>query len=335
MAPPENLKLILEAALLAAGFLWQGLAAIEQQAQPVPVGLAQRTVVVEGWIAGPVADKPRRERFRFRVERLREPDGPWRSYQGSLRLSWYRPLASDPAYGQRWRLAVRVRRPRAFRNPGGFDYAHYLRSRGLAGTGYVRGEPPPERLAGRAGSPVGRTVERMRRRVQEAVAGSAGEAAPLVRALTVGKRDRLDPATWDMLQVIREHPGPFPTRDAGVEAVHSHGYPLAVARWMGTNLVPLEGENGYGWRIDPNQMQALLEDFFRVDAWGAVEHPYGPEIHLLKATESGVLDPDAVLRAEAAGLSTGRVFVHRIQGGHWLNADNPDALVEHFATHLA
>jgi competence protein ComEC len=189
------------AAAVAAGFAWQGVTAIDQRATPFPVGMQGETVQVEGWIAGPVADKPRRRRFRFRVERLRSPDGEWRAYEGGLRLSWYRPVEATPAYGQRWRLAVRVRRPRGFRNPGGFDYARYLRARGLAGTGYVRDDPAPVHLPGSAGSPVRRAVERLRRQVQTAVAAGAGEASPLVRALTVGKRDQLDPATWDMLQV--------------------------------------------------------------------------------------------------------------------------------------
>jgi len=185
----------------AAGFAWQGLAAIGQQADPFPAALEGETVQVSGWIAGPVLDKPRRRRFRFRVARLRLPGGEWQAYGGALRLSWYRPLETAPAYGQRWRLAIRVRRPRGFRNPGGFDYARYLRARGLAGTGYVRDDPAPARLPGNAGNPVRRTVERLRRQVQSAVAAGAGEASPLVRALTVGKRDQLDPATWDMLQV--------------------------------------------------------------------------------------------------------------------------------------
>jgi len=193
--------LFLLLALFAGGFAWQGLTAIQQLGAPFPAHLERQTVQVEGWIAGPVADKPRRRRFRFQVTRLRRPGGEWQPYAGALRLSWYRPLEVAPVYGQRWRLSVRVRRPRGFRNPGGFDYARYLRSRGLAGTGYVRQAPAAERLAGQGGNPVRAAVEGLRRRVQAAVAADGGATAPLLRALTVGKRDQLDPATWDLLQV--------------------------------------------------------------------------------------------------------------------------------------
>ena len=74
-------------------------------------------------------------------------------------------------------------------------------------------------------------------------------------------------------------------------------------------------------------MEALLRDFFRTDAWPAVEGAHGPRIHLIQATESSILTPEAVARAENAGHATGRGAVHRVEGGHWLNADNPDALV--------
>ncbi|HKJ70186.1 MAG TPA: DNA internalization-related competence protein ComEC/Rec2 [Gammaproteobacteria bacterium] len=189
------------AAALCAGFWWQGLTAIGQQAHPFPAGWERQTVRVEGRIAGTVSDRGRRRRFRFRARRLRGPHGRWRPYHGLLRLSWYRPVPRRLAYGQRWSLSVRVRRPRGFRNPGGFDYAGYLRARGLSGTGYVRSGPPPERLAAGAGNPARRLVEAGRRRIQAAVAASAGDAAPLLRALTVGKRDRLAPASWELLRV--------------------------------------------------------------------------------------------------------------------------------------
>ncbi|MFA9461550.1 DNA internalization-related competence protein ComEC/Rec2 [Thiohalorhabdus methylotrophus] len=184
---------------LLAGFFWQGLTAIQQQANPFPGALERRTVQIEGRVAGSVEEKPGRRRFRFRAARLRGPEGPWRKYGGDLRLSWYRTAPADLAYGQRWRLSVRVRRPRGFRNPGGFDYARYLRSRGLSGTGYVRREPAPRKLATGAGRSFRGGLEALRRRVQAATE-AAGTAAPLARALTVGKRDRLAPETWTVLQ---------------------------------------------------------------------------------------------------------------------------------------
>lgn len=139
-------------------------------------------------------------------------------------------------------------------------------------------------------------------------------------------------SAWRMLEVLRRCPGPFAIREAGVEAVLSQGHAHPVARWMTTNLVP--GDGGFRWRLDADQMEALLRDFFRTDAWPAVEHPHGPDLHFIRATESALLDEEACHRLEASGLVTGRVHVHHVEGGHWLNADNPAALVELMAREL-
>ena len=60
----------------------------------------------------------------------------------------------------------------------------------------------------------------------------------------------------------------------------------------------------------------------------------GLEIHFIRATESPVLGAEAVGRIRAAGERTGRVFLHEVRGGHWLNADNPGALVDLIAPRL-
>jgi pimeloyl-ACP methyl ester carboxylesterase len=96
---------------------------------------------------------------------------------------------------------------------------------------------------------------------------------------------------------------------------------------MATNLTR-EDDGRWRWRIDVEDMEALMRDFFEVDAWDVVEAPSeGLHVHLVKAEASSVLDEDACARAESAARTTGRVHLHRVEGGHWLNADNPDALV--------
>lgn len=140
-------------------------------------------------------------------------------------------------------------------------------------------------------------------------------------------------SAWEMLDVLRAHPGPFGSRGEGVEALESEGLATPVARWMATNLV--EGEEGWRWRIDLDVMEALLRDFFDLDLWEVVEDPpAGAHVHMVKATESSVLSGDALERVEAAAASSDRVHLHRVEGGHWLNADNPDALVELLAREL-
>jgi hypothetical protein len=46
-----------------------------------------------------------------------------------------------------------------------------------------------------------------------------------------------------------------------------------------------------------------------------------------------VLSGGTLARAQKA-QSSGRTFVHTIEGGHWVNADNPDALQDLLMRHL-
>lgn len=138
---------------------------------------------------------------------------------------------------------------------------------------------------------------------------------------------------WEMLGVLRRVPGSFEDRDAAVRALQDEGVARPVASWMTTNLD--WRDEAYRWKLDLDTMEALLLDFFRIDLWDIVESPRpGLELHFIRATESSILGLEQMERIRAAGHGTGRVFLHDVAGGHWLNADNPDALVELLAQRL-
>ena len=141
-------------------------------------------------------------------------------------------------------------------------------------------------------------------------------------------------AAWGMLERLRRHHGPFRSRDEGVHALVEDGLSEPVARWMGTNLE--EGADGaWRWRLDLDVMEALLRDFFERDAWGVLESPpAGAEIHLVRATDSDVLSGPTLERVREAADASDAVHLHEVEGGHWLNADNPDALVALLADRL-
>jgi pimeloyl-ACP methyl ester carboxylesterase len=131
-------------------------------------------------------------------------------------------------------------------------------------------------------------------------------------------------SAWAMMQLVREGPPRFATRDEAIARISDAGFAAPVAHWMATNLE--SGDDGYRWRFDAAALEQLLESFFRTDAWQVVESPpANVEMHLVKAEESSVLDGDALARAERAS-SHGRTFVHRVDGGHWVNSENPDAI---------
>jgi len=139
-------------------------------------------------------------------------------------------------------------------------------------------------------------------------------------------------AAWRMIEVVRELPDRFESRAEAVAALQEHGYPQGLAQWMAMNLEPRDG--AVAWSLDWSAMEDLLTDFFRTELWEVVEHPPGAvEIHFAKATESDTLHDAAVERVERA-TGSGRVHLHLLEGGHWINTDNPDAVVAMLAEHL-
>jgi esterase len=132
-----------------------------------------------------------------------------------------------------------------------------------------------------------------------------------------------DGSAWDMLELLESLPRRFDSRDDLIAQLMERGQPEPLAQWMATNLVAENG--GYRWRFDFDSIRELLISFFETDAWDVVERPPdGTEIHLVRAEDSRILSGPALERAEAA--TGGRTFVHRVAGGHWVNADNPAAL---------
>lgn len=136
-----------------------------------------------------------------------------------------------------------------------------------------------------------------------------------------------------MLEALREFPGPFARREEAIEALVGRGFAPAVAAWMATNLE--ERDAVLAWRLDAERLAELLADFYRTDVWSAVERPPdGRPIHFVKAVASDVLASASVRRLERLGAAGVPVAIHAVAGGHWLNADNPDALVELLAEGL-
>jgi len=141
-------------------------------------------------------------------------------------------------------------------------------------------------------------------------------------------------SAWDMLRVIEALPGRFQTRDEAITLLRAGGVAEPVAQWMATNLE--RTDDGFRWRFEVAAIEALMHDFFRTDLWAVVEHPPpATEIHFVKARESSVLSGPTLERLEAVVASTRGVQLHHLAGGHWLNADNPQGVVQLVSGRLA
>jgi competence protein ComEC len=178
------------------GALWtllQAHARLHPGLDPAQEG---RDLVVEGVVATIPQPKARLTRFQFDVKRALRNGTPI-EIPSRIRLNWY---AERPplGVGQRWRLTVRLKRPRSFHNPGGFDYTRWLFLQGIQATGYVRAGQGVQRLDD---APLSHPLDALR----EAVAGRIGRASPadpnrgIITALAIGERHGIAPSQWRLL----------------------------------------------------------------------------------------------------------------------------------------
>lgn len=130
-----------------------------------------------------------------------------------------------------------------------------------------------------------------------------------------------------MMELLARLPARFGERREGADAIEAAGFPRFVAEWMATNLVP-RGD-GFGWRFERRAMEALLADFFRADLWHVVENPPGAtEIRFVRASRDSILKPGDASRIERLESEGVPVRLDVLEGGHWLNVDDPDGIVD-------
>ena len=155
---------------------------------------------MDGVLTGVIADLPQtgalRSRFPVEVEQLsvagRAVAGPRR-----ILLSWYGAQPPLRA-GERWQLPVRLKTPRGFVNPSGFDYERWLAGAGIDATGYVSSGRAQRLAAGASGAPVQRLRQAIADRLDRHL--PASDAAGVVRGLAIGVGSAVGPATWRTLR---------------------------------------------------------------------------------------------------------------------------------------
>lgn len=178
-------------AFLLLGLCWACLSAqwaVDDQLAP---DLDGRTLWVEGTVQGlpewpVVAGQPATVRFELADAESRRAQLPKR-----IRLSWRAPPQSVKA-GERWRLAVRLKRPDGLLNPHGFDYQAWLFAKRIGATGSIKAG---QRLASGQGWHHWR--EQVRERLQHY---APQQAQGVMAALVLGDSSSLHPEQWQTLQ---------------------------------------------------------------------------------------------------------------------------------------
>ncbi|MDO7897979.1 DNA internalization-related competence protein ComEC/Rec2 [Pseudomonas citrulli] len=165
------------------GLAWACLSAQSALDDRLPVALDGETRWVEGRVVGLPQQGDGVVRFELADARSRRDRLP-----ALMRLAWFAgpPVSS----GERWRLAVKLKRPAGLSNPHGFDYEAWLLSRGVGATGTIKEGQllQPAQGAWRDG-------------VRQALAGvdAQGRSGALM-ALVLGDGGGLSREDWRVLQ---------------------------------------------------------------------------------------------------------------------------------------
>jgi len=185
------------AAVFLLGFFWAAWRAQITLDSIIEARLEGQSVLIQGVVADIPARTPGQAiHFLFHTERLDAGSG-WTDFPRMLRLGWYQ-TSERPVLGDRWQLAVRLKRPHGYANPGGFDYERWLFQQGISATGYVR-EDGRNRTLGTAPHFL---TDGFRKAVADYFDAQMHPPAgmALVRALAIGDDGAIDTAQWDVLR---------------------------------------------------------------------------------------------------------------------------------------
>src|SRR5512139_62649 len=199
-------RVTVAAAAALAGFAWASAYGQWRVADRLAPDLEGRDIVIIGVIASLPQPFERGVRFELDVESARLADGEPVSAPCRVSLSWFNGYSREDFQtvqpvraGERWRLAVRLKRPHGNANPFGFDFEGWLTERGIGATGYVRPKGPRERLDAFVPRPayfIERAREDARRRFLEALPD--GRYTGVLVALAVGDQRAILSQDWDV-----------------------------------------------------------------------------------------------------------------------------------------
>ncbi len=180
-------------AWLLLGSAWAVCCGDAAMQERLPRALEGRDVMV----VGTLDDLPQRgadaSRFILRVQQA-TLDGAPISLRGRVTVSWYDDApALRPC--SRWRLLLRLKRPRGLLNPGGADSERSALERGIVATGYVRKDAGNALLAAASGC-----VDGVRDAVARGIAARVPDPhdAALLQAFSVGDTRGLDARDWEV-----------------------------------------------------------------------------------------------------------------------------------------
>ena len=173
--------------LAVAWTAWRADIALSQR---LPRALENEEILVTGTVHDLPQVRDDATRFEFIVDSASQASTPI-ALSGLIRLGWYE---SPPAVGacERWRLHVKLKRPRGTINPGGFDAERYALEHGIVATGTVRDSADNGKLD------TALCIAAFRARIVETISDALNGhvSADLLPALAFGDQHAMNPDEW-------------------------------------------------------------------------------------------------------------------------------------------
>lgn len=178
----------------------------------------QKPLHISGKIISVPVAKFHGEQFQFKTSCINH-----RNIKAKLLLRWYQkppPLMA----GEKWRFTASLKPPVGTHNPGGFDYAAYLRHQGIVATGTVHQGNKLQKAAWP-------NLNALRQKIQHNIARVVKNPtlAAFVSALSVGLRAGLTQQDWQIFQKTGTN------HLIAIAGLHI-GFVAAIFYWLGNFL---------------------------------------------------------------------------------------------------
>lgn len=183
------------------GFSWSLIIAHQRLTQQLPKILEGKTLMAKGRILTIPENHSGAVRFDFLIQNL-ETSVAIR-YPVPVRIKGYfyknSKVLTDFKKGDIWQFALRLRRPRAFWNPGSFDYQAELFQQNICATGYLL-DKYPWYLIQRANAYY--FIDNLRQKITENVKKALQDypLVGLISALTTGIRCEITDEQWQVMR---------------------------------------------------------------------------------------------------------------------------------------
>ena len=190
------------------GICWASGFAMWRMSDTLPHAWEQKTITIVGVVASLPETTEHGVRFQFDVENVTTPNAivprhiSLSQYTNSQydvkQVSTFETLTQFHA-GERWQLAVRLKRPHGTQNPHGFDFESWALSENIRATGSIKTKAGLKKLKDFVWKPK-YIVEHLREKVQQRINKVFGDKpySGIIQALVIGDDSQIAAVDWQV-----------------------------------------------------------------------------------------------------------------------------------------